>query len=951
MSDIVVNKAGLPFLLGGAADLAVHLGSINPLQPLPDTAAAVFDVSVNGGGTAPLTIGGAGSCTIALKAGARAALRIVRPGSPQAADYGLSGFFAAHPDWLALLLDVGANAAGTFDARVGYAGLTASTTLQASTDARFSYANVYPRNTPVTNLLPAFFGAVRVPARVRDTPGPGEVSRLEFGGSLQLGLQIGAGFQLKGVPSLDVGSLVLSERYDLSVIGTLGLSASVSGVFSVDVRGATGADGAPAANWARVVVRRSRSDAFAIAGDVKVSAAATLQGAPENPDEFLGAVLGVNAKNWLHVLERVTTLTDPAQLQAEIDRLAMHFVGEWTGEAIDTLDKAGLGRILARARLVVDQYNGLENSVVSTFDRYFDQLTSPALGGRIARAIESIAHLPSWRSLDGEIDPLVWRLITQLTDGDPLAWILTREVSQVQARAQKVLDLISSTAHSELRQVIGLVKRRFGLDPLFHELDGLDTIAKLKAAAGTRAGAFIERLTGAAIERLDQGKVEALRQRLHLVLTNAQAFEQTAYAKFTQALTETASFALHAEYSRAGVDDALVDVAINVATAEGRQLLQACALGDFSRALGGNRADLVRLNEGHLVHRVTAKHAVAVTVAGWQKAFRYSSVDQLIVEADQRIVTESNGSVTAYTTLSLDKVNDRRRNGERTLTNLLIRFVGESRGVLTSAPGSEQFLVDAITGMSARYQLSYEDDRTSGAELAHYLSFAGTIGLDQPALQPEALRRLLPVVGPDNFGPTSLQYDVRYGDAGLRALFGGQFDEAGVRQTIRRIVLASYLNQGGELASVGWSYWTGGVYDLWRAGQAVFVKPGTQQYSPIQASPFPAMPAPPSAQVSHDRQELLSALYFIEDDLTGGFRALHDLVSSGAPVAPPDFERALGGFGRALDRLDRFDESENGAFAVFDDLQRRAAPDAPRESSLTLTSCVNGQPVTKVFLA
>ncbi len=271
--------------------------------------------------------------------------------------------------------------------------------------------------------------------------------------------------------------------------------------------------------------------------------------------------------------------------------------------------------------------------------------------------------------------------------------------------------------------------------------------------------------------------------------------------------------------------------------------------------------------------------------------------------------------------------------------------------MLASAPGSQQFLVDAITGMSARYQLGYEDDRTTGAELTRYLGFARTIGLDQPALQPEALKTLLPAAGPDDFGPTSLQYDVRYGDAGLRALFGGPFDEPGVRQIIRRVLLASYLRQGGELSGVGWAYWTTGVHDLWRAGQAVFVKSGTQQYSPIQASPFPALPAPPFVQVSHDRQELLSALYFIEDDLVGGFRALHDLVSSGAPVPPPDFERALGGFGRALDRLDRFDESENGAFAVFDDLQRRAAPDAPRESSLTLTSRVNGQPVTKVFLA
>ena len=47
MSDIVVDKAGLPFVLGGATDLAVRVGSLNPLAALPDGADAVFDVKVN----------------------------------------------------------------------------------------------------------------------------------------------------------------------------------------------------------------------------------------------------------------------------------------------------------------------------------------------------------------------------------------------------------------------------------------------------------------------------------------------------------------------------------------------------------------------------------------------------------------------------------------------------------------------------------------------------------------------------------------------------------------------------------------------------------------------------------------------------------------------------------------------------------------------------------------
>ena len=82
-----------------------------------------------------------------------------------------------------------------------------------------------------------------------------------------------------------------------------------------------------------------------------------------------------------------------------------------------------------------------------------------------------------------------------------------------------------------------------------------------------------------------------------------------------------------------------------------------------------------------------------------------------------------------------------------------------------------------------------------------------------------------------------------------------------------------------------------------------------------------------------------------------GFRRLSDLVSTGTGISPSDFERALSNFGQALDAIDRFAASENGAFAVFDELQRRAAPDAPRASSLTLTSRIAATPVSKVFLS
>jgi len=204
-------------------------------------------------------------------------------------------------------------------------------------------------------------------------------------------------------------------------------------------------------------------------------------------------------------------------------------------------------------------------------------------------------------------------------------------------------------------------------------------------------------------------------------------------------------------------------------------------------------------------------------------------------------------------------------------------------------------------------------------------------------------------VGPDDFGSVTVAYDVRYSPQGLADAFRSPFDESIVRDTMRKMILAAYLQRGADLAAVGWAYWTGGVYNQWRVGQAMFVKTSVQKYSPIR--PFPGVPTPSAVQISRAGQSLLSTLYYIEDDFVAGLRALRDAVADGQRISPSEFERKLSGFGKALDRIDRFADSENGAFAVLDELQRRAAPGAAGLSSLTLTSTRDGQPVTRVFLA
>jgi hypothetical protein len=51
--------------------------------------------------------------------------------------------------------------------------------------------------------------------------------------------------------------------------------------------------------WARVRVQRQKSSSFGIAADVQVGFKNELENLPSTANEFLGAALGVNSKNFL----------------------------------------------------------------------------------------------------------------------------------------------------------------------------------------------------------------------------------------------------------------------------------------------------------------------------------------------------------------------------------------------------------------------------------------------------------------------------------------------------------------------------------------------------------------------------------------------------------------------------------------------------------------------------
>ncbi|HEY0728247.1 MAG TPA: hypothetical protein VGD38_09275, partial [Pyrinomonadaceae bacterium] len=677
----------------------------------------------------------------------------------------------------------------------------------------------------------------------------------------------------------------------------------------------------------------------------------------------LSAVIGVKSKNWLNLFNQVHELTDFNKLQVYLDNLAKSFIEEYTGKAFEELaDHTKLDEVINLIGEVIDQYNEVGDNAVTLFDKYFNIATG-AVDAKLSEALQFIKNVTSLDQLKGQIDSTVWDVVNQLTDGDPLDWLLGKveidghtlnSLDEIKARVDKVLDLIQNEAHKEIRRLIALAKSKFPLDRFISELGHIDWMT-LQTLTERRLTGFVERLIGQSIKGLSNTQLGKAVTKFHGVLDGIDNFKNTLYKKIKQTLDQSFSFQLHAEYSRASENDALLDFELNLNTAIGQGLMKKAGGGDFAEVLAAYGTGAVKLNKGVLSHKVTRQTKFSVNITGWHLGWNYQGLDRLITEAEQRIIPDANGQLSIITTFDMQKERERKRNGERVYTNLLLRFIGESHGVLDFDKANQVYLVDAITRMSSKYTLVFQDPSTTEHELAQYLSFADDFGLaasDDAALQ--ILEPLLPTDAQGNFGETSITYDVRFTEEGLRSLFTQPFglsEEMHLRRTMRLIVLANYLNKGATLTTRAWCYWTPGIQELWAKGQADFTNHSARVFSPIAPSPLKNLAAPAKATLSQTELKQLSTLYFIEESVVKGMRKLATLIQSKQKLSPRDFEKAMGDFGSALKSYDNFDEGDNTIFAIFDKLIVRYANGQHRNSSLELKSTLNGRTVTKMLVA
>jgi hypothetical protein len=973
MSDIRITRSKIPLWSGsqGAFVIAADVPDVN--APLAPGANPLVSARFDADGGKDIALGVGDSVKIGVKTGAAAALLPLWKGqATPAADlvkrYELDE--SLRDDNLLLALQVGAGASLSAEGSYHYGVLDAGATLAAGADAAFVQVRPYPRNTGLRAMVEDFFGHVTLPELMTRPPGPGELVAFEFGGYLRFGASASAGYEIKGTHSADLGKIQLSERYRLAVVGKLGLQAQVAGRHEVMVRPGE------RPGWARVVVRRARSKEMQFAADVSVGAKVDTEGLPESGQEFLGALLGVEAKNWLNLIDGAVDaagqLASPEALKARLDGLAQDFIAEWLGQGIDALMTPGGAALLAKVQKAAQSYRDLDGSAIALFDRFYDPVSRSA--GALAEHLEHLKALTSWDQLEGEIDPLLWNVLRQLTDGDPLGWALGRvpetgvdSLTELERRASQALDLIRAEAHRDIRELIHAAKEHFALDSLLNQLGSIASPEALKALAGSKLAHFVTRLSGSAI---DQALSAAEAKRVFEVVNEVAAAKDGFWKKFDHILEEAAgqSFELgvHAAYRRAEESEALIDVEVKLLAEDGQPdrdgqlMMKAAGRGDFGEVLAKYRPDLVRLNRGVLTHSLTRQTTLRINVVGWHRGFQYESAHRVIVNTEQQIRSSDAGTLTVFTTVDMRTESDERRrraHEERVQTQFLLRFLGETSGIISGSKFDDhdrQYMIEVITGRSASYDLTFTDERTTRAELDDYLRFAADLGLAAVGATASALAPILEFKD-GSFGKIGGQYAVRFTEEGIVALLGKTVTDAEIRRILRRIIVGNYA-RAGAIASVGWLFSSDDARGLYEASGPNFINADSVLGDALAqgrigiASPIPGL-RPGRIENRRDIRIFAAGLFDLQRELIRAFRDLQVVLTPGTRIAVAELERKLAHFGRALDMFDARDMGSHSVFAVFDGLIQLDTPAASaRSSSLTLKTMREGRERTAVFV-
>lgn len=922
---------------------------VNSNKPFPDNVETLAKISFRAG--SKFKFGEQTGSNNGLKlnadvsASANSEIRLIKVKTdPLIKSYELQEHFGSDTLYAAVIF--GAAAAGKLDGSMPTGPLTATFGIGAGGSVAYERLVAFKKSDSARKILAELFAESRVPQAVNspgEIPAEGEVLALRYDGYLDLSAGATWGYTLSGTKSVDVLDFGLALKYAVKLAASASFKYRLAGSFSCEARRAKGS------GWAQFVVRKSRESTSEFAADVGLKATAELEGLPESPDKLLAALLGTNAEAILKKLALVEENASLDKLEETLEKLVSGFVlkhaDKWIGKA---LDNSTVAEFLERAHEVIDAYEKLDDRIIGLYEDFLDGKL-PQLGALLDRIIA----LPNLEALKGVTDGELWDLIRRLWKERLNELLLSeaewKKLVALAKKSKEFLDGGKDKLDALVRDFIAEAKKEFPLNGLLTELAKYDEPAELKKLADDKIKALVAVVIGRAFEELKSNddfkkasaKIKAVKDQIDKF---RKAYSDSLQKVVRQSFAANVAF----NYKKTRKGEALLDVEIDLGHPEGPELARRASRGDFVGLLDGYRPGVVRINKNKFTENLTQSTEIQVTVWNWK--FRHLA--EIIQHSEHSVeAAAAGGLLHVYSIDTSAKETTEKRSWDKfketVRTNFTLSVTGQTfqpEGAPSTGPDGE-FLIETLSKMVASYELSYEDERTSPAELDQYLGLAEhlRLGPGKSVTIGELTRQF-----PGKLGKVSVDYGVRYNDAAVRAAFlrfdvSNPADKALLEEYVRvtsRLLISSYLTglPDNRSPGLGFAYSSTNVYQMYLqsgGNQATFVGNTITVVFP----PWHRLHGPPYSLTSQQKIALFT-FFNVEITLAKRLAQLCKVIrqASAQKVAVPEKELK----DAAREFLGMSDDlNDAGApttfFAAFDKLVQKAeAPDAERASTMII---------------
>ncbi len=927
----IPTKIGRDFLDGeGHLEINTDKNALDTIlstnQSFVQTADPIADVTVGADATKDLSFGRKGSLNLSLGIGASFThqLQVLWPGQD---DTALSQAGLALAEGMICARAVmNAKADGSAQAGFPVGPLSATVGIAAGAGAHYERWITRRTDSVALGVVTDLYSGLRLPQSIDDVaaiPDPGEVLLMRYNGYLRLNAGVTWGYSLTGTKDIDVNKLALDLDYKLRAMAAVSVGYQLAGEHQIEAR--RGSD----PTWVRFVVRKSRNSETTLAADFGFTADLDLKGLPDSADEFLSKLLGAHADRIIELFNQGRKYANLDELEKAAGKLLMPVIGEFSQKVLETaLDNASVAKVVARMNQIAAAYANFDARLIALYND-FAKKDHSGINGVIdtilnAGSKEGLAKLSGAAQFAPAID-LLRRLYN-----DKIFDVLQNDGAFADALGllKHAKQFLNGESDQEIAQWIDLIQKQLPVDGLLRQLSTMN-VAQLKALADDKLKGLVEQLVGKAFAQLKDSDFKNVVDLVSNNLAKIDAFKKKWYAAMQKAAKQSFQANLNIAYSRTRRNEKLLDVEVNLAAADGPRLAAAAASGDFVDLLQNYNTEVVRIRQGAFSTQLQNSLGIKLNVLG----FGSEGIVTLVQQSDHTIEPQNGGLLHLYA--SQTYVERRQKSGWKFKEELSSKFLVQATGETFQPAGAsfQEYAASVVKSMSADYDLTQSDERTTTAELTQYLIFANAIGLLQqdPA---SFVQQLLTQCGGD-LGNVKVTYSVRFDPTALPGAFHFSGDTLSFHA---RDAMRSFMQR--KFAKSPVTDWFPRIAFAYTAAQAFkWFREGSLRAN-LRGVVLPAWytgGAPQEVGLTSEMVTLVDRMFRFEDKIVEallGVDAQVDSIKAGKTI---DFRKLNEAIKKMVDAAGDVGEYDASCFpAVLDRLIQIGSPNARRDSTVLI---------------